>query len=357
LSPVLWTDLWTTTIDLVRYRQAVVVDARLVAVLADRGGVVEVRDLRAAGVGRGALDWALDHGDLVRAGPGVVADRSVWAGMAPTLRHVRLIPRALRRAGTGAIVGGASAALIWGLPLFRVPDRVETTRPRSAARRERGGRTGASVGRRAWVPDDDVAEVHGVPVTSMARTVVDVARSGSGPWALAAADAARRRGLSCEAMATAVARAAGVPGVRQARWAVANSSPLPESPLESVARGVILLSGLGDPAPQVWLGDGDGSRYRVDLLVRGFRTVVEVDGRLKYAGGDGAENAWREKRRRDHILRWGYEVEPFVAADEHRADGWARDLLVAFDRARRRHGLAQPLPTPIPRSAWHGNYR
>jgi hypothetical protein len=105
----------------------------------------------------------------------------------------------------------------------------------------------------------------------------------------------------------------------------------------------MLLLGLPPPDLQVTLSRG-GTRYRADLVVHEFRTVVEVDGKVKY---EGPEQAWRDKRRRDDFLSWGYEVERFVAADAHHAERWGRKVLECFGRACRRHGLSAPAIDPV----------
>jgi hypothetical protein len=118
----------------------------------------------------------------------------------------------------------------------------------------------------------------------------------------------------------------------------------------------MLLLGLPAPDLQVAVSAG-GLRYRVDLLVREFRTVVEVDGRVKYSGATSdPEQSWKDKRRRDDLLSEGYEVERFVASDYRRPQRWGRLLLRAFGRACERHGM-EPLEVdpafPDFRATWH----
>lgn len=101
---------------------------------------------------------------------------------------------------------------------------------------------------------------------------------------------------------------------------------------------------LGLPSPDLQVTvSAHGRHYRLDLLIREFRTAIEVDGRVKYVRPIGdPERSWEDKRRRDDLMDVGYEVTRFVAADYRRPERWGRSLLQAFHRACRRHGLPPP---------------
>lgn len=82
------------------------------------------------------------------------------------------------------------------------------------------------------------------------------------------------------------------------------------SPLETVARYWILMWGLVPPAEQVplWVG---GRTLRPDFLWEKERVILEVDGKVKYAGtfGEAAEEVVQNERRRQHELEsMGYTV-------------------------------------------------
>jgi predicted transcriptional regulator of viral defense system len=84
-------------------------------------------------------------------------------------------------------VSHVSAAVLHGLPLWAVPlDRVHVTKSRRS-----GGRTGSRVRvHTASLDAGDVGLVTGLPVTSLARTVADLARTLPFPQAVALADGA-----------------------------------------------------------------------------------------------------------------------------------------------------------------------
>jgi len=205
---------------------------------------------------------------------------------------------ALARADS--VVSHRSAAVLHGLPVLAVRQRPELTcRDASAGRRDQ-----VHV-RRAALAAAEIVEWFGTPVTSVARTIVDIARLAV-PEGLIAADAALHERLVTPAeLLDATSRCARQPGARSARTVVALASPLAESPLESLARLCVVEAGLPEPELQAWITDpSDGWRCRVDLLWPEQRVVLEADGRIKYRG----DELWREKLRQERLERLGYRV-------------------------------------------------
>jgi very-short-patch-repair endonuclease len=307
--------------------------------LAAHRGVAAVADLVRAGVSRTACRWAVSSGAALGIGRGLVADPAVWAALDDRGRHAAVSRALVGRCRWEVVVAAHSAAFLWDLPMRAGPPTTPVLlQRRTSARPEFGERSRSAVRRRAWVRDGDITEIDGLAVTSLVRTVIDVARHEPVGWGLAVADAACARGVTRDELLAAVRSVAPVPGSRRAalvaQWADARA----ESPLESVARATVLLLGLPLPDPQVRIDCGD-RRYRVDLLIREFRTVIEVDGKVKY---DNPEQSWRDKTRRDDLLEAGYELARFVAADAHRPARWGRRVLEAFHRAASRHGLPRP---------------
>ena len=69
----------------------------------------------------------------------------------------------------------------------------------------------------------------------------------------------------------------------------------------------MLFASLGLPKvePQVVIQDRHGRFVgRVDLLFRAQRTIVELDGLVKYGGADGRQALIEEKRRETRCDRW-----------------------------------------------------
>jgi hypothetical protein len=185
------------------------------------------------------------------------------------------------------------------------------------------------------VPPQHRTEVHGAPVTTVARTAVDLARKGPRRCPLSSVcDAALRPRAPREELEEALRVAKGWPGSRCAAMYVAFADARAESPLESVGRWRMHQLELPVPELQVPLFDAHGLMGYPDFLFAEQRVIAEADGLLKYAQ-DGA--LAREKQREDRFRDAGYEVFRFTwdlavrrpAVLEQRA-------LRAFARARER---------------------
>jgi len=220
----------------------------------------------------------------------------------PHLRRERaaLAASAAVAARAHTVVSHRSAAVLHGLPTITVPTRPELTR-----------RTDASTGRRerphvhrATLIDAQIASWFGAPVSTVARTVADLARTGVEHGLIAADAALHERLVTTAELATEIA-CAGWPGALAARAVLAQASPLAESPLESLTRLCLHDGGLPNPELQVRVVDpADGWHCRVDMLWPAQRLVVEADGRLKYRDSE----LWREKLRQERLERLGYRV-------------------------------------------------
>jgi very-short-patch-repair endonuclease len=263
------------------------------------GFVLSPGERAAAGVSRQTARTRVRKGEWVNSGYGFVApmdiadDRSF---VVARRRHALRATAAARRR-PGHSVSGRSAAILHGLPTFRVPLRPELTEPYAVAL---GPGRGTSHVFSADLTADDQIDWFGVPATSVPRTVVDLARHDR--WdAIMAADAALHEGLvDVAAIDRALAGAVGWPGVRQAREVLALADARAESPLESLTRLRLHDDGFPIPDLQVWVG-----RDRVDMLFDDQRLILEIDGLEKYV--DDALQV--EKLRETRLRRHGYRVE------------------------------------------------
>jgi hypothetical protein len=102
----------------------------------------------------------------------------------------------------------------------------------------------------APLPDDQITTIDGVPVTSLARTVLDLCRTVPIEQAVAAGDRALAYGLVVAVLDAQLAEMSRWPGTRQARRAIALFDPRSESPGESVSRGRLHEDGLPPPELQ-----------------------------------------------------------------------------------------------------------
>ncbi|MCG2798875.1 MAG: endonuclease domain-containing protein [Cellulomonas sp.] len=193
-----------------------------------------------------------------------------------------------------------SAALIWGLPVWRVPESTHLRQPgRPGSTRDR------TVARHTGDLDGQhLAEVGALPVTDLALTAVDCARSSGPLEALVVADAALRAGARREDMVALLVPLAGRTGVVRARAVVAYADGGAESAPETATRFALLLAGLPVPATQVPVTTRLGV-FWADLGLPRWRLLIEYDGRVKYLEPDSLV---REKRRHDAIVEAGWTV-------------------------------------------------
>lgn len=180
--------------------------------------------------------------------------------------------------------------------------------------------------------------VDGVPVTSVARTVVDIARAVSFERAVVIADASLALKLvDREGLAAALVRSTGWPGSPAARRAVAFADGRVESVGESRSRVAPARCGLPEPLLQ-WDVIGRAGHWlaRVDFGWPAFRTIGEFDGRVKYGrllrpGQTAGDVVFEEKRREDELRDEGLGVVRWTWAD-------LDDFTPVANRLRRRFG-------------------
>ncbi|MGQ0847497.1 MAG: type IV toxin-antitoxin system AbiEi family antitoxin domain-containing protein [Sporichthyaceae bacterium] len=313
----------------------------LSALSSSQGGPFTTAQAIQCGVTRGWIRHAFEVGRIVRLRQGVFVDAELVAHADDRAMHAldaagalvlrafppdpgRRLPPEQRLA-----VGHHSAALLWQLraplPIVQKPPKGEDARPIqlagaaapvrrlvemvSADRCRRTFRWGVNV-KPSTLPDVDVAVLGCLPVTSMERTVVDLARRLPKHDGVMLADHALRRGASVDRLGEVAAMCATWRGGTRATAVVALADGRAESPAETLARCVFVEHRLPTPELQVEMSDGAGKIGRVDLLFREQRTVVEVDGRIKYTDpwGDPREVLLEEKLREERLREAGWEV-------------------------------------------------
>jgi predicted transcriptional regulator of viral defense system len=258
------------------------------------------------------LARAVRRQELIRLQRGAYLEAPVSLPVETEARHALAVVATVAGLRLPGVVSHASAAVLHGLPVWRLPlDRVHVLRPPPAAG-SGSLRVHLHVAR---LPDEEVTVVRDVPVTSVTRTVVDVARTASFESAVVLADRALRLGETSRGELTAcLARMGGVHGARRAARVLAFADRLSESVGESRSR--VLLHRLGLPVPdlQVRVLRSDRSLIgRCDFGWEDQRTVAEFDGRLKYGrllrpGQSPGDVVFEEKRREDELRDHRWEV-------------------------------------------------
>jgi Transcriptional regulator, AbiEi antitoxin len=293
----------------------------------------------------GALAHAVRRGQLIRLARGVYVPAERWEGTGTDAARRRATIRAVAatHAVTGSRASHTSAALLADLPVWDLPDRpCLTVRPRFT------GDSRCAHLHRATLDRAHLVGTAGVPRTSIARTVLDIAREHGVDDAVVVGDAALHEGMVVVEQLVRVAEfCAGWPGSRRALAVLELLDDRSESPLESVSR--IRLAGVGVPAPepQVDIFDAHGLFLgRLDFYWDEFGVAGEVDGKAKY-GESPVETVWREKRRQGRMEDTGLI---FVR--------WGRPDLEAMNRlaARLRTGFARGARRPRSDREWVVRY-
>lgn len=281
-----------------------------------RLGVFTTADLAGHGVGESEIRTAVRTGSWVRLRTGVFVSAPDLAEVERTGRRPGLDALAVATAlgRPSAVFSGATAAWVWGLPRPRGSTTVELTDPQ----RWRRGRGWLMT--RASLPDDEITVRGAYRVTTVARTLVDVARSWPELQAVAAVDAALLRRLTTREELTGVlARQSRVAGIPRSVRAVRLADGRAESWLETYGRLVFAAGGLPPFVPQVELHVDGRLRKVVDGWYPEAALAVEFDGRVKYGrpryGRTPEDELWEEKRTEDLLRTLGVRFLRVAAAD------------------------------------------
>lgn len=284
--------------------------------------VFTTNDLPAADVGRRRVDQLVGAGLVERVGPGRY--RLPGGPRTSRDRHLSELGRLLA-IHPHAAAGGVSAAAVRDL---RCPDPWGDwlAVPRTLAA-DRGLTPRAGV-RRLRLPESDIEVVDGIRCTTLAATAREVARQLPAPQALITVDHIARKLASTQdkraligdktRACVAASLAADPPRGLQARRTLAWADPAADSAPESFFRAHLLLEDMPPPQVNHPVTGASGRTYWADLMWPELQSIVEIDGKGKYAE-EGS--LYAEKRREDDLRAAGLAVQRFTAAEifEHGA--------------------------------------
>lgn len=293
---------------------------------------------RAAGLSKRRLYSLVSSGQLVKIRHGAYATSGVLARAEtePGLRHALDVAAAMAARMHIGIASHHSAARLHGLRLLKQPpDGTVTLTVPPGSRAGRYRQDAGVICHAAELPGRHVTKLYGLPVTTAARTVIDIARTATFLEGVVAADSALyERHASKSDLRRVLADCERWRGISRARHVADFADGLAESVLESCARVSFREQGLPAPELQVRITGRDRAVIaRVDFLWRRHGVIAETDGLLKYDSGDKAI----AERRRDRLLQEaGFEVIHItwqeLFGDPGRVAGRIRQ---AFQRAQR----------------------
>ncbi|MFS0854123.1 endonuclease domain-containing protein [Microbacterium sp. 179-I 3D4 NHS] len=231
------------------------------------------------------------------------------------LTHLQRLALLLDALPDHAFACGASAALLWGLPLPMHVEEDARSRPHIGVPRDatRIRRAGVS-GHRLEVSDDDIVVVEGMRTLRPTRLWIDVSAVLALPSLLALTDAllsVRHPLATMDELASAQRRFAGRRGAKKRGRVHELADGRAESPRESMVRLILVEAGLPAPECNVEIWDGDRFVARVDMLYRLRRLVIEYDG-----DHHRDPDQWsRDQIRRAELEALGYRVTVVTRRD------------------------------------------
>jgi len=271
------------------------------------------RDESELGASRRSLSRAASKGLARRIARGAYLPEEVWREATPAERYVARVAAVAVTRRAPAVVSHWSAAAIHGLP--RVgdwPKEVHLTVPFAAGSGSKNGIVKHSLP----LSEDDVVEIAGLRVTSLTRTLLDIAAIGTFQQAVVAADAAlyvdrfgRRSPMTTrEELEAAWSRAQPMKANARTRAVLAFAETRAQTPIESVSRVTMRTIGVPRPLLQVAHYDERGFIGETDFAWPEYGVVGEADGDRKYLdpefrGGRSAERVFLDEKTREDRLR------------------------------------------------------
>ncbi len=243
-------------------------DGRIAELAERQHGVVARRQLERLGVGKGSIEKRVRMGRLQR------LDRSVYAvGHRVLSREARWMAAVLA-CGPEAALSHRSGAALWGIRGHGT-HAIEVTVPRKS-------RSRAGVQRHfADLPADEVTECEGIPLTTVPRTVFDLAstlRVDAVEQALRQSERLRLYdALTLEDLLDRYPRRHGVRTIRECLRR-RRDLPVGVTRKELEARFLAFLDRVGLPRPRLnaWIELGS-HRFQADCLWAQERLIVELD--------------------------------------------------------------------------------
>ncbi len=257
-------------------------DVEVARLAAEEWSVLSLEELLRCGLSPGRVQTRVHRGQLHRLHHGVYA-----VGCAKVSREGRFLA-AVKACGPGAVLSHFSAAALWEMVEWddRFPEvTVKDTTPRV--------HDGIRIHRTIYLDPSDVRRRHGIPVTSPARTALDLC---SQLPERAARRAIRKaisdRSVNLRQLLAILAEQGARPGARRLRKIVAAGAVPTRTELEDAVLEVILAAGLGQPDVNAPMVVG-GRRVIPDFRWPRRRLIVEADSRTwhdnKLAREDDAE--------------------------------------------------------------------
>jgi hypothetical protein len=233
--------------------------------------------------------------------------------------------------GPGAVLSHRSAAAHWGL-LRTDQTRIDVTAPRG-----RHGAPGIRLHRARSLDAQDSTGHEGIPITTVSRTLLDLA-AGARPSELerALAQAARLHLYDHRAVHATIARANGHRGAHVLARATSRTPKWTKNEWEAEFLALLRQAGLPDPQTNDALDAPGHGHCEPDYHWPEHRVIVELDGFETH----GTRQAFRNDRAKDaaltaaghRVLRFTRDDDPHVAIERLSAVLASGDSVQGFAR-------------------------
>lgn len=269
-------------------------DVELARIAAQHHGIFTIHHARAVGFSddeicrrRDAGSWLALHKAALR----IAGAPRLWRGD---------LLAACWAGGFRAYTSHRSAAALWRLPGGR-RDLIEVTCPRW----RRARHDGLVVHETKADSRIDLVEIDGIPVTTPARTLLDLGAVCGARTVELAVEAALHRGIVTMSSLDAILSRLGRPGrngagVLRAVVRMRNPHAAPtESAMETRIIQILRAGGLPEPHRQVVIRTAGRFVARVDLAYPQWRIAIEYDSHEWHLGGDALV---RDATRRNAVI-------------------------------------------------------
>lgn len=252
---------------------------------------------------RSAISRDVERGLLLRLGPACYVERGSFLALDPEQQHIVRIRAAVAASPEPLDVSHWSAGVLLGHPVLRLRLRtVHVTIPEGRDLHRQG-----VTPHRHRLGEHEIVMVHGIRVTSIARTVTDIAGASSFEEGVMVCDRALLLGTSRALLEDAADAAGDRRAARRIAQVVAFGDPGGESAAESRYRVSSMRAGFEPPELQHRVLLRNGRDAWCDAWYRRSDVGVEVDGEQKYLdpgmAPEGAGMAVLAEKRREDDLR------------------------------------------------------
>lgn len=286
-------------------------------------GVITSDELDTFDIKWPAIKWAATSGRLVR----MFKRAYRFSSVSPEWEQPALAATML--AGDGSALSHSTAAILWGLNGFGSAEALPIHL--SVGGRQRKHLSEGIVVHRPCV-SFDVYRIRGLPVTRLARTIVDIAPAVTDEQLEIILDAAQQRHRALPRwLGEEVGRHTprSQPGLSRLIELIALREGIAtESPLETRVRRAIRAHGLLPPRPQFDVFDDDGFVMRADFAWPQHKVALHVDGFAWHARRTAFDRD-AAQRSRLSSLDW---MSITVTHTTLQGSAWLRQLALTLQR-------------------------